>query len=185
MVQHRDACRHRAKQRCGHTDQQQIEQVDVAVGDHQTEDACRSRRDGAGGDGILGCDDGSRDGALRPDARIHGDLIDDRQQAVNDVAGAAHKGEDVSDDRSKDGDVLRVFPQDLLSKPDHVVQTARSLHCRCCQNDRDHDADDGDGRVRRGNVQEERQDKHADTAGKCHERSALAGSDEDHHQNDE
>ena len=57
--------------------------------------------------------------ALRANALLQGDVLDDREHGVDDVAGTAEHGEEPRGERGENGDALGVSAQDFLCELHH------------------------------------------------------------------
>ena len=81
--------------------------------------------------------------------------------------------------------MLRVLAEDPFGQLDHIVQTAGCLHTGGGDDDGNHDADDGDGRIGGRDAEDEGKDQHTQAAGQRQKGSALAGSKKNHCEDDD
>ena len=144
FVAHESSCDD-ADQGCRNGYGKNLEQgVGIACSCHESDDGNDSNGYRGCRDAHLGCDGRNGHRAFRTDIFLDGNIINDREHGVDDMACAAEDSQEPCGDRSQNRDMLRVISEEAFRILQHDGQTAGCLQEACAGNnchDCQHNAD--------------------------------------------
>jgi len=121
--------------------------------------------------------DGKR--PFRADARFGGDLGNHRQQGIDHVLGSTGENQNVGDQGSDEGNVLRLFLHNFTGEGDQVIQPPGGLHgCQGGNHRNDHSQHDA-GRGAGRKLEKEHKNQQADAANRPQPNAAHPRADDD------
>ena len=138
--------------------------VVIARRRHEADDRDDCDRDRRRADAHLRRDGRNRHRALRTDALLDGDVVNDREHRVDDMARAAEDGQEPRRQRRENRDLLRIAAQERFRVLQHDRQAARRLEEACAGDDREDGEHDVDWRRARLVTKNERENDEADAA---------------------